>query len=247
VDSCLSCQRFILDVQDLSVCSIWATTLQHKQGTRRLSAMSNVFALNVHVHGISPDAPSNSLTVNIHVHGSVAESPFKWATVKVSDDACRRQCPGNVGSGCPDRQVLNPCWEYHLCTRCAQAIVDDVVKNRCDGGRKSDGTHTSQHSPDDNVVRVRRPCPGFLGRGCPKRRSLNPWWAYELCTGCATSIVDAVSTRSGNGGVTLLGDSEGDVPRANAVPATDTVPSVEVVQVGSAQADFPDDSLISQP
>jgi hypothetical protein len=247
VDSCLSCQRFILYVQDLSLCSTWATTLQHKQGTRRLSAMSNVFAVNVHVHGISPDAPSNSLTVNIHVHGSVAESPFKWATVKVSDDACRRQCPGNVGSGCPNRKVLNPWWEYHLCTRCAQAIVDDVVKNRCDRERKGDGTHTPQHSPNDNVVRVRRPCPGFLGRECPNRKVLNPWWAYELCTGCATSIVDAVSKKSGNAGVTDLGDSEGEVPRANVVPTIDPVPSVEGVQVRSAQSDVPDESLIGQP
>jgi hypothetical protein len=74
----------------------------------------------------------------------------------VSDEACRRQCPGHVGSGCPNHKVLNPRWESHLCTRCAQAIVEDLAKNRRDRDCKSEGVHTSQHGGCDDVVRVRR-------------------------------------------------------------------------------------------
>jgi len=120
-------------------------------------------------------------------------------------------------------------------------------------------------------------CPGFLGRECLNRKVLNPWWAYELCAGCATSIVDAVSKKSGNGGVTDLGDSERCVPRDNfpgpvdgfpvpvsvaryaldanrdvvdAVPTTDTVPSVDkrnAVYVRSAQSDVLDEGLCRRP
>jgi hypothetical protein len=58
---------------------------------------------------------SNSITVHVDLGGS-------------SSDKSRRYCLGFTGNGC--QKSLNPWWPYPVCTRCAQAIIDELAEEK---------------------------------------------------------------------------------------------------------------------